>query len=175
MRRRSLLLLPLPLLVVLVGCPSAPPRDLGPPPQDCATRPPASVALIPRAVDGGPGPADEPLLITQGIQGGDHIYLDVQCHHLGPIVLIEPTVRDAKTGEVLSEAGLFEVDDLRDPVTAVEPDGGWRPFQVQGRLAGNPSTVIGRTVVLSARVTDACPHSAGASETGLVTGYDMGF
>jgi len=178
MRRLFFLFLPLPILAVLVGCPPAPPPDLGPPPKDCAKRPSASVELLPREVDGGPGSADAGLLISYGIQGGDHIWLNVKCHHLGPIVLIEPTVRDAKTGEVLSESNLVEVNDLGSSSSdsnPVEPDGGWPVIRAEGRLAVAPSSVMGRTVTLSAKVTDACPQSAAGSETGLVTGNDPGF
>jgi hypothetical protein len=176
MRRLFLLFLPASIVAVLAGCPPAAP-DLGDPPADCATRPPPLVSLLPNEVDGGPGPADAGLLITEGIQGGDHIWLNVKVRHLGPTVLIEPTVRDAKTGELLSQVDLSEVDDLADFGVAnpVEPDGGWPVVQVQGRLEASPDSVIGRAVTLSATVTDACPRSARASRTGLVTGYDPSF
>ena len=175
MRHLFLLFLPVPIVAVLAGCPVAP--ELGPPPADCAGRPAPSVELLPNDVDGGPGPEDAGLLITSGFQGGYHIWVNVKAHHLGPTVLVEPTVTDAKTGEVLSQSGLQEVDDLADfgVENPVEPDGGWDVDPVQGRLEANPDSVIGRTVILSARVTDACPHSATASRKGLVTGYDSTF
>jgi hypothetical protein len=175
MRRLFFLFLPIPVVAALAGCPVGP--DLGPPPTDCATRPAASAALLPSDVDGGPGPEDAGLLITQGFQGGYHIWLNVKVHHMGPTVLIEPTVTDAKTGEVLSQSGLSEVADLSDfgDPHPVEPDGGWDVDSVQGRLQADPDTVIGRTVTLRAKVTDACPHSASATRTGLVTGFDDSF
>jgi hypothetical protein len=141
----------------------------GDPPADCATRPPAKLTLS--TSDGTtPRDADAGLLITQGFQGGEHIWIAVACENLGPNVLVEPTVRDEK-GNVLSEPDLYALFDL---TTYADPDGGAPVVSVQGRLAPgvNGSDLMGKKVILEAKVTDACPHSASGQTSGIVTGYD---
>jgi hypothetical protein len=166
--RLWLLFLPLPILAALAGCPSPPELpDLGPPPKDCAKRPPARLELGTGAnqlvaPDGG-------LVVEQGVQGGNHIWITVQTHNLGPLVLITPEVRDARTGAVLSATNLAEVEEL-----TLEADGGVDPLTVEGVLAVDPPTIFGTTVTLSATVSDACPHAASGKATGLVKGYDPG-
>lgn len=166
--QRLLILLPLAVVAILAGCPSfdPPPPDLGPPPSDCASRPPAKVT-----VRAGHGEVDAGLRLVQGFQGGSHLWVNVQADNLGPVVLIEPAVTDAKTGELLSEADLQNVEML-EPAA----DGGFEPVTVQGRLAVDPNGLMGKQVTLSAKVSDACPHAATGELTGVVEqGFEESF
>lgn len=159
---RSFIIL-LPVLAVLAGC-SGPPSDLGPPPDDCAARAPAGVSLV-----AGPREAEDGVLIASGNQGGNHLWVTVKAENLGPIVLVEPAVRDAETGALLSQADLQNVVELE-----ADDEQGFAPVTVQGRLADDLDLqkLVGKAVTLSAKVSDACPHAASAERTVVVEGFE---
>lgn len=152
---------------LLAGCPEPPPDeppDLGDVPADCATRPPAKITLR----FGGYADTEQHLYVIRGFQGGEHLWVTATIENMGPLVLVEPEVRDATTNELLSEADLWYLEAL-DAEPGME---GPPVVSVEGVLDVSGDTIIGKEVRLAARVKDACPHTAVATLTGVVEGYE---
>src|SRR6185312_1022386 len=103
------------------------------------------------------------------IQGGNHVWIAVHTENLGPDVVMTLKVQDA-TGAVVSQDPLYNLYDLAD---YEDPDGGATVFGTGVLAIGDPAELFGKGATISAKVEDACPHSASASAKGVVQGYDM--